>query len=134
MPIFALQTLPHLRGKVQVYELFEDAKSSYNIFWNKHRSDSFTPMLLKLQTRLREAAHLKLLPKEKMRNITPDGEDVPEFEIKADDLRMYVIKNQEGFIIINVGLKGDQSKDIAKMRKVKARFLSGRRTIIPFQQ
>lgn len=121
MPTFALERLPVLCGRVEVYALQNNGKSDYQQFWDDHRSDNFAPMLLKLDTRLREVADLRTLPQAKWRRLTPKTD---EFEAKADDLRLYCIKTEVGFIIMTIGLKGNQREDIARMRTMKARFLA----------
>jgi len=124
MPTFALERLDLMCRTVEVSALMIDGKSEYQQFWADHRKDNFTGMLHKLETRLREVAELKRLPKAKWRKLTPETQGVAEFEAKADDLRMYCLKiPNKGYVIVTVGFKGEQNKDIARMRSIKTRYL-----------
>ena len=86
-------------------------------------------MLLKLETRLREVAELKRLPDIKWKKLTPETQGVAEYEAKADDLRMYCLKLPEGYVIITIGFKGNQDKNISRMRGIKTRYLKERKAL-----
>lgn len=63
------------------------------------------------------------LPSEKKKDITPKCEFVKEYEFRSKNLRIYAIKQANGKLIILGGLKKNQSKDIAKFRLIKNRYL-----------
>ena len=70
-------------------------------------------------------ANLKMLPKEKMRDLTPKNEFVKEYEIKTKHLRIYFIhQKQKGKIIILGGFKNMQPKDIERFRVIKKQYLN----------
>jgi putative component of toxin-antitoxin plasmid stabilization module len=66
------------------------------------------------------------LPKEKFRDITPQKQQVKEFEIKKGDLRVYLIKEQ-GHIVILGGKKGLQNEDVKQFRSIKQRYLESKK-------
>jgi putative component of toxin-antitoxin plasmid stabilization module len=66
------------------------------------------------------------LPKEKFRDITPQKQQVKEFEIKKGDLRVYLIKEQ-GHIVILGGKKGSQNEDVKQFRSIKQRYLESKK-------
>ena len=68
-------------------------------------------------------ANLQSLPKEKFKDITPDGELVKEYEFKYQDLRAYGIKLPNEVMMILGGYKNQQSSDISKFRSLKEQYL-----------
>jgi hypothetical protein len=68
-------------------------------------------------------ANLQGLPDTKFRDITPDKEDVKEYEFKYQDLRVYAIKIFNGKLVILGGYKNDQDADYVKFRSLKKMYL-----------
>lgn len=66
-----------------------------------------------------------LVPNTKFRNIeNPEPAKVQEFEIKKDEIRIYTIKVEKGFVIILCAYKSKkQKKDISEFRSIKKAFL-----------
>jgi len=72
---------------------------------------------------MNRVANLQSLPEEKFRDITPDKEIVKEYEIKYQDLRVYLIKIANGKLILLGGFKNNQDSDLKKFRALKRQFL-----------
>jgi hypothetical protein len=68
-------------------------------------------------------ANLNSLPHSKFKDITPDKEEIKEYEFKSKHLRIYCIKKPNGKIIILGGYKNNQSSDIIKFRSIKQQYL-----------
>lgn len=69
-------------------------------------------------------AELKMLPKNKFREITPSKDKVKEYEFKSDHLRVYTFHLEKtGKIVAFWGFKNTQDADIKKFRSIKKRFL-----------
>lgn len=79
--------------------------------------------MLTVQTRMLEISDLKSLPEKKFKDITPYNEKVKEYEIKTNNLRVYLIKDVKGKLIIIGGKKTTQKKDIKKFRNLKKEYL-----------
>jgi putative component of toxin-antitoxin plasmid stabilization module len=69
-------------------------------------------------------ANLKGLPDTQWKDVTPVKESVKEYEIKAGDLRMFVIKIPYGKLVVLGGYKNNQKEDFKKFRSLKAQYLS----------
>jgi hypothetical protein len=69
------------------------------------------------------------LPKEKMRDITPDKEQVKEYEFKSRNLRIYAIHQPGSKVIIFCGYKNAQKSDIRQFRGLKKIYLENLKSI-----
>ena len=122
--IFVLRKL-ELEGKVNIYLLIMDSVCEYDQFESLINAEStWAKQLHKIQTRLLYVAMPALLPNDKFRDNTPKGDSVKEFEIKTENLRVYLIMIEpEGRLIVCAGKKTNQKKDIAHFRTIKRLYL-----------
>jgi putative component of toxin-antitoxin plasmid stabilization module len=72
---------------------------------------------------MNRVANLQSLAQDKFRDITPDKETVKEYEIKFQDLRIYLIKITNGKLVLLCGFKNDQDSDFKSFRALKRQFL-----------
>ena len=73
---------------------------------------------------MEDVADNKLLPKEKLRDITINKkEKFKEYEFKSKHLRVYAIKAPDGKVVIMGGYKNRQKKDIKKFRSIKNKYI-----------
>lgn len=72
---------------------------------------------------MNQAANLQLLPKTQWREVTPAKERIKEYEVKAGDLRVYLIKIPNGQLVILGGYKNQQFSDFKKFRSLKKQYL-----------
>ncbi len=70
-----------------------------------------------------QVAKMQLLPQDKFKDITPVKETIKEFEIKTKSLRIYLIKDEPGHLIILAGKKNNQRGDIKEFRSIKKRYI-----------
>ena len=81
--------------------------------------------LRKIVTRLHDIADCKLLPFNKFKDITPKKENNKEYEIKTDNLRVYLFHDKyTGRVIVCGGKKGTQSADIKHFRNIKKEYFN----------
>jgi len=68
---------------------------------------------------------LTLVPDTKFRSIeNPEPATIQEYEVKKDEIRIYTIKINKGFVIIFCAYKSKkQKKDISTFRSIKKAFL-----------
>lgn len=125
MAIFALKKQEEIKGKLEFYVLFKDGKNQYRETIEVLKGQgNYDSELITLQTRLQEMAELKLMPKTKCREITPKKEDNKEYELKTKHLRLYVFHlDRKGRVIVFLGKKTSQKKDIKKFRSIKNQYL-----------
>ena len=126
MPRFLLKKIDLIEGKQAFFKLYKDEKCEFDEFCNEIEQEG--RYLSELKTAfayLEMVANLKMLPKEKMRDLTPKNELVKEYEIKTKHLRIYFIhQKQKGKIIILGGFKNMQPKDIERFRVIKKQYLN----------
>jgi len=122
--IFALISLPQVKGKIRFCKLEIDGICPFDEFCEAIANQGNLEKQLKtIYGRMDQVANLKLLPKEKFKDITPSKEPIKEFEIKTRDLRVYLIKDENGHIIIVGGKKNSQGNDISTFRSIKKKYL-----------
>lgn len=73
---------------------------------------------------MNDVANLRSLPKQKYRDVTPTKETVKEYEIKTADLRLYLIKDETGNLVLLGGKKSTQDEDFKAFRLLKKRYLN----------
>lgn len=124
---FALRKLSQVKGRISFNVLEVDGKCQFLEFFAQIEEDgNLRKQLATVMARMDQIANMKLLPVQKFRDITPKKETVREFEIKAPDLRIYLIK-EEGHIVILGGKKNTQGDDIQKFRSIKQRYLQSKK-------
>ena len=118
MPTFALTKLEEVSA---YYKLIVDEECQFDDFQSSLQKSSIKS-LTKIFRYMQWKREGHLLPKEKYRQLQPTGQKVPDYEFKGDNIRLYSIELDEFGIIIFGGFKGNQKKDIAKMREIKKSF------------
>lgn len=123
MPIFALRKIEAVKGKQQFDELIIDGVPQLESYEN-----SLQPIYKKniqsIYYYMNHVANLQSLPKEKFKDITPEGEVDKEYEFKSGDLRVYAIKKLNGKVIVFCGHKNSQDQDIRRFRSIKKTFIA----------
>jgi len=124
MPNFTLKHISEIDSRIKIFKLIVKKRCEFDEFEQKIINEvSYISELITIQTRLREIADGKLLPKEKFRNITPKKELVKEYEIKTRHLRVYLFHEEKtGRIIVCGGKKITQDKDINHFRRIKSEY------------
>jgi putative component of toxin-antitoxin plasmid stabilization module len=123
---FALKHIDEIVGRLKIFKLLVNNRSEYDEFERKiEKEGTYISELVTIQARLHDIADGKLLPKEKLRNITPKKELVKEYEIKTRHLRVYLFHEENtGRVIVCVGKKTTQQKDINHFRRIKREYLN----------
>ncbi len=126
MNTFALIEIEEIVGRLKIYKLGINSNCEYDEFEREIiKEASYSSELLTIQTRLRDIAECRLLPKEKFRDITPKKEMVKEYEIKTRHLRVYLFyEEQTGKVIVSGGKKTTQVKDINHFRRIKEAYFN----------
>ena len=124
---FALRKILEVKGRIRFSMLEVDGACQFEEFCCEIEEDgNLKKQLITVFARMNQVSNLQRLPVQKFRDITPGKETVKEFEIKTNDLRIYLIK-EEGHIIILAGKKNTQSEDIRQFRSIKLRYLQSKK-------
>ncbi|WP_295653683.1 hypothetical protein [uncultured Mucilaginibacter sp.] len=124
MSTFALKEFNDVIGKIKFFKLIENKICYWDEFCKEIEKDtSWEEQLVSIKSRMNDVANLKMLPDSKFKKITPNKEQVDEYEIKTRDLRVYLIKNEDGNIVILGGKKNSQVSDIRTFRSIKKEYL-----------
>jgi putative component of toxin-antitoxin plasmid stabilization module len=124
MYTFALEEIKEIKGKLKFFKLLINGKCEYDEFEKEIQSEgNLKSELITIESRLHEIADLKLLPKNKFRDITPKNASNKEYEIKTRNLRVYLFhEKRTGHVIVSGGKKGTQKHDIKHFQKIKNEY------------
>jgi hypothetical protein len=124
MTIFALVELKEIKGKFKFYTLISNGTSQYLEALNElNKEGNYQSELNTLQTRIQAFAEGQRLPATKLKKLKGDKDGVPEFELKTKHLRLYIFNIlEDAKVIVLLGKKTTQNKDIRKFRNIKAAY------------
>jgi hypothetical protein len=122
LPTFVVEELPAVSDIILFSKLTRNGVCGWDEFFAKyaksHKSD-----LIRIQGILQQVARTLHLPGKKWHPLgKPDGE-AREFEAKSGDLRLYAVKLSSGYVVIIGGIKGNQKRDIRRLRTIKDEYL-----------
>lgn len=123
MTTFALKKIESICGVQQFHQLIVNGKAVFDDFEKsletQHQSEFKTIIAY-----MNFIAELKTLPDKKFKDITPQNEIIKEYEFKSKHIRIYVIKQLNGKIVVLCGHKTTQKQDIKRFRKIKSDYLN----------
>lgn len=123
MTTFALKKIESICGVQQFHQLIVNGKAVLDDFEKsletQHQSEFKTIIAY-----MNFIAELKTLPDKKFKDITPQNEIIKEYEFKSKHIRIYVIKQLNGKIVVLCGHKTTQKQDIKRFRKIKSDYLN----------
>lgn len=126
MPKFAVIKINDIIGKQGIYKLIINGRCEFDEFCNWAVINGQQSKLSIIYARLQFIANLQYehLPSNKFRQLKRDRKDpYPDYEIKVEALRIYLIKDKEtGQIIVTWGMKGTQDQDINRLRRIKKEY------------
>ena len=125
MSKFVLKEYNNVLGRIKFFKLIEDKVCYWDEFCREIQKDAnLEYQLITVISRMNDIANLRMLPKEKFRDITPGKQTIREYEIKTKDLRVYLIKDESGNVVLMGGKKNSQPEDIKRFREIKKAYLS----------
>lgn len=126
MAIFELRKIEAVQGKQEFDELVIDGVGQLEIFEEILRNDQarYVSELRTLISYMQYVADGKSLAQNKFKDVTPNGEQVKEYEFKSKHLRVYAIKKRNGKIIVLAGFKTTQKADFKRFRSLKEQYLN----------
>lgn len=105
--------------KISVYELYKNGNSLFNDFYEDIKSNAIyfksTTSAIKI---IEQSANGLRLHKQKFRELKGTGLNCKVYEAKKDSVRIYMFQDSLGRVIVTGGVKGDQTKDIARIIKI----------------
>ena len=122
--MFALERIEEIKGKIDFFVLVKDKVNQYEVVKEQLQKDgNYESELNTLQTRLQSMAELKQMPETKCRQLHPKDEKY--YELKTKHLRLYLFHlENKGRVIVFLGKKTNQKKDIKKFRSIKKEYLN----------
>jgi putative component of toxin-antitoxin plasmid stabilization module len=125
MSKFVLKEYNNVIGKIKFFKIIEDKICYWDDFCREIQKDAnLEDQLITVISRMNDIANLRMLPKEKFRDITPKKQTIKEYEIKTKDLRVYFIKDELGNLVLIGGKKNSQPEDIKRFRAIKKAYLN----------
>jgi putative component of toxin-antitoxin plasmid stabilization module len=125
MSKFVLKEYNNVLGRIKFFKLIEDKVCYWDDFCREIQKDAnLEDQLITVISRMNDIANLRMLPKEKFRDITPEKQTTREYEIKTKDLRVYFIKDESGNVVLIGGKKNSQPEDIKRFRGIKKAYLN----------
>ena len=126
MPIFGLRKIIAVAGKQDFFELLIDNESQFEKYFEEVKTNSqYYSEFKTILAYMNLVAELRMIPKEKFKDITPEKDKVKEYEFKSKHLRVYVFHLEKtGKIVTWCGFKNTQQDDISNFRSIKRRFLN----------
>ncbi|MEQ8623601.1 MAG: hypothetical protein RJQ00_02730 [Vicingaceae bacterium] len=114
-----LSELVSPRTKIKVFELCKNDTNLLQQFNAKIEKDgNLTKSLLSAFKIIEHSCNDILLPLTKFRIIKDDKLPCKMYEAKKNEIRIYLFQDPKGRIIVGGGLKGDQQKDIDKIKNI----------------
>jgi len=126
MHTFALKRIEQVKGKINFFKLEIDGKCDFDDFCKSFVSPEEKKVLAVIYATMDSVANLKFLPKTKYRELKGrrKSDKIKDFEIKKDDIRVYLFKDKTGQIVVFAGCKNDQKDDIARLRRIKSEYIN----------
>jgi hypothetical protein len=125
MSKFVLEPCNDIVGKITFFKIIEDTECYWNDFCKEIEKDgTWDDQLDQLKSRMDEVSNLKIMPYKKFHKLDPPSVD--EYEVKTDNLRAYLLFDNNGYIILYAGKKTDQDKDLRTFRKIRQRYLNAK--------
>ncbi len=121
--MFALERIKEIKGKIDFFVLKKNnVNQDEEVKEQLRKEGNYESELNTLQTRLQSMAELKPMPETKCRQLHP--KDEKDYEIKTKHLRLYVFHLEKtGRVIVFLGKKTTQKKDIKRFRSIKKEYL-----------
>lgn len=126
MTKFDLVEIEQVNGKTPFFKLSINGHIQFDGFYKVYiKNGNFESRFKACFQIMNYVSDGHLVPNTKFRNIeNPEPAKVQEFEIKKDEIRIYTIKVEKGFVVILCAYKSKkQKKDISEFRSIKKAFL-----------
>ncbi len=123
---FALIRIEQVKGKLQFFKLQTDGICEFDQFCESLERTGNKKQLSTIYAIMDLVANLHYMPKSKYRELKGrrKSDKVKDFEIKKDDIRIYLFKDQSGNIVVFGGFKRNQTEDITRLRRIKSEFVN----------
>ncbi len=124
---FELLEVEQVNGKIPFFKLCIDGGCQFDEFYNDYvKNGNFVSRFNACFQIMNYVSDGHLLPNTKFRSIeNPDPVTIPEYEIKKEEIRIYMIRIDKGFVILLCAYKSKkQKKDILTFRSIKKDFIN----------
>lgn len=126
MPTFALISLDQVKGRIKFYKLEIDGICEFDQFCEALENKNGQTILHTIFAIMESVANLNYLAKTKFRELKgrKKSDKVKDYEVKKGEYRVYLFKDEHGNIIVFGSCKNDQKEDIARLRRIKEKYLN----------
>lgn len=114
-----LSELVSPKTKIKVFELCKNEKNLLQQFNAKIEKDgNLTKSLFSAFQIIEHSCNSVRLPETKFKVIKDNKLPCKMYEAKKNDIRIYLFQDPEGRVIVGGGLKGNQQKDIDRIKQI----------------
>lgn len=125
MSTFATRNIEAVVGKQVFQKLVVDGRCPFDEFEETYMKTNPSE-IASIYAIMTNVANLRAVPKTKFHPY--DDGDPREYEIKTKHLRVYVIEQPGGKLVIYGGTKAKQKKDQQEFRSIKKKYLASLKT------
>lgn len=124
MHIFVLLKIEQVKGKINFYKLQIDGRCEFDEFCEVLEKAGERTTLNTIYATMESVANLKFLPRKKFWPLKgrKKNDIIKDYEIKKDENKVYLFKDEAGNIIVFGSTKNNQKEDIVKLRKLKIEY------------
>lgn len=120
---FALIRLKDLKGRISIYKLKINNQCELDIFLDSIKNDH-TSEYAAIIAAIEALSDLHRFRKDRFKQLSGSKWNVPEYEIKTKNFRVYLFKDNNGHILVCGGAKVTQKKDLKRFRQIINEYLN----------
>ena len=124
MAKFVTVRVEEINAKEVVEQLVIDDKKQLDVFQEALKGTTYLSEYKTILKYIEYLADGNTLPEAKFRHLKGVTDGITEYEFKSKHLRIYAIQFPLKKIVIFLGYKNTQDKDIADFRSLKAEFIA----------
>lgn len=126
MAKFELLEVEQVKGKTSFFKLSINGNCQFDEFYSSYVKDgNFTSRFNACFQIMNYVSDGHILPNTKFRNLeNPDPPAIQEYEVKKEEIRIYLVRIAKGYVILFCAYKSKkQKKDILTFRSIKKEFI-----------
>jgi len=127
MPTFAVERLSEISHELEISQLRVDGVGAMDEFIKKFAVGNTRKDVIRITSTMEQVSKRLSMPYTKWHPLKGSAGTVREYEAKAGDLRLYAVQIHPGYIIVLGGTKGNQDRDIRRLRSLKDSYLKALR-------
>ncbi len=124
MTKFALEKIEAVKGKIDFYKLKINGKCDFDEFCEEVKKDK-KDIIGSIFATFNSVSNLMRIPPTRYKELIgrKRNDQVKDYEAKKDAYRVYFFKHSDGRVVVFGSVKGNQTKDINRLRKIKQEYI-----------